>query len=252
MGMEILLDVRGVCKSFGRLQAVLDASFVLGRGEVLGVIGPNGAGKTSLVNILTGFIKPDRGQVFFKGRNITGLPPNKIANLGLARTFQVTRPFHSLPSYKNLIIPLNSPRIRQGAAGKLGDLDSVAMDILEEVGFERGSRVPYKSANALPLGYQKRLELARCIALRPEVILCDELFSGLSMSEISSMIPLLEKLVADGISLMMVEHRLRELFRVADTVLVMDFGEKIAEGPPGEIMKLDVVKAAYLGKEGST
>jgi len=249
MGADILLDVQGVSKSFGGVQAVWDVSFTLEKGQVLGVIGPNGAGKTTLVNILTGFIKPDRGRVLHKGRNITGLAPNKIANLGLARTFQVMRPYHSLPTYKNLIVPLNSPRIKKAAAGKLGDLDSVAIDILEEIGFERDARVPYKIAGSLPLGYQKRLELARCIALRPEVILCDEVFSGLSMSEISSMIPLLEKFVMQGIALIMIEHRLRELFRGADKVLVMNFGVKIAEGPPQEVMKQDEVKAAYIGGE---
>ena len=251
MGAEVLLDVRGVSKAFGGVHAVEDVSFTLGRGEVMGVIGPNGAGKTTLVNILTGFIKPDSGRVLYKGKNITGMAPNKIANLGLARTFQVMRPYHSLPTYKNLIVPLNSPRIKKAAAGKLGDLDSVAIDILEEIGFERDARVPYKTAGSLPLGYQKRLELARCIALRPEVILCDEVFSGMSMSEISSMIPLLEKFVMQGIALIMIEHRLRELFRVANKVLVMNFGVKIAEGRPQEIMKQDEVKAAYIGGERS-
>lgn len=251
MGADVLLDVQGVSKSFGGVQAVWDVSFSLNQGEVLGVIGPNGAGKTTLVNILTGFIKPDSGRVLYKGRNIAGLPPNKIANLGMARTFQVMRPYHSLPTYKNLIVPLNAPRIKKGATGKLGDLDSVAIDILEEIGFERDARVPYKTAGSLPLGYQKRLELARCIALRPEVILCDEVFSGLSMSEISSMIPLLEKFVMQGITLIMIEHRLRELFRVANKILVMNFGMKIAEGPPQEIMKQDEVKAAYIGGEKS-
>jgi ABC-type branched-subunit amino acid transport system ATPase component len=251
MGAEILLDVQGVSKSFGGVQAVRDVSLALNEGEVLGVIGPNGAGKTTLVNILSGFVKPDRGRILYKGRNIAGMAPNKIANLGLARTFQVMRPYHSLPTYKNLIIPLNSPRIKKAAAGKLGDLDAVAIDILEEIGFEREARVPYKVAGSLPLGYQKRLELARCIALRPEVILCDEVFSGLSMSEISSMIPLLEKFIMQGMTLIMVEHRLRELFRVANKVLVMNFGEKIAEGVPQEIMKQENVKAAYIGGERS-
>jgi branched-chain amino acid transport system ATP-binding protein len=246
-----LLDVRNVSKSFGGVHAVRDVSFTLYKGDVLGVIGPNGAGKTTLVNLLTGFIKPDTGKIIYNGKNIAGMAPNKVANLGLARTFQVMRPLHSLPTYKNLIVPLNSPRIKKAAAGKLGDLDSVAIDILEEIGFERDARVPYKIAGSLPLGYQKRLELARCIALRPEIILCDEVFSGLSMSEISSMIPLVEKFVMEGMTLIMVEHRLRELFRVANKVLVMNFGEKIAEGPPLIVMKQDNVKAAYIGGERS-
>ncbi len=251
MSDKLLLELSNVGKSFGGVKAVMDVSFNLYKGDVLGVIGPNGAGKTTLVNIMTGFVKPDRGRILFKGRNITGMAPNKIANLGMARTFQVMRPYHSLPAYKNLIVPLNSPRVTKATGGKLGDLDSVAIDILEEVGFERDARVPYKTAGSLPLGYQKRLELARCIALNPEIILCDEVFSGLSMSEIASMLPLLEKLIMQGVTLIMVEHRLRELFRLANRALVMRFGVKIAEGPPQEVMKKDEVRAAYMGAERS-
>ncbi|MBW1784288.1 MAG: ABC transporter ATP-binding protein [Deltaproteobacteria bacterium] len=242
-----MLQVRGLSKAFGGVQAVKDVGFTLYKGEILGIIGPNGAGKTTLVNLISGFVRPDAGSVLLKGKNIKGLQPHRIANLGLARTFQVMRPYHSLPAFKNLIVPLNSPRVRKTRAGKLGDRDSVAIDILEEIGFERDARVPYKTAGSLPLGYLKRLELARCIALRPEIILCDEVFSGLSMSEIASMTPLLEKLQMEGITLMMIEHRLRELFRLADRVMVINFGEKIAEGVPEEVMERKEVKAAYLG-----
>jgi len=247
MANDILLDVEALSKSFGGVQAVVGVAFTLSRGDVLGIIGPNGAGKTTLINLLTGFVKPDRGRVVYKGHDITGMAPNRIANLGIARTFQIIRPYHSLPAYKNLILPLNSPRIKKSPEGRLGDLDSVAIDILEEIGFERDARVPYKLAGSLPLGYQKKLELARCIALKPEIILCDEVFSGLSMAEITSMIPLLEKMIMEGMTLIMVEHRLRELFRVANRVLVMNFGCKIAEGHPQETMARDDVKAAYIG-----
>ncbi len=245
---EAILQVQGLSKAFGGVQAVKDVSFTLFKGEILGIIGPNGAGKTTLVNLISGFVRPDTGSVLLKGKNIKGFPPHRIANLGLARTFQVMRPYHSLPAFKNLIVPLNSPRVRKTRSGKLGDRDSVAIDILEEIGFERDARVPYKTAGSLPLGYLKRLELARCMALKPEIILCDEVFSGLSMSEIASMIPLLEKLQIEGITLMMIEHRLRELFRLADRVMVINFGQKIAEGVPEAVMEQPEVKAAYLGR----
>jgi branched-chain amino acid transport system ATP-binding protein len=249
MAESPILQVTQLSKTFGGVQAVMNVSFELARGQILGIIGPNGSGKTTLVNLISGFVKPDKGSVLFKGRNITGLQPHKIANLGLTRTFQVMRPYHSLSAYKNLIVPLNSPRVKRSAAGRLGDMDAVAIDILEEVGFERDARVPYKAAGSLPLGYLKRLELGRCMALQPELIICDEVFSGLSMSEITSLIPLIERLRMEGITIMMIEHRLRELFRLTDRVVVLTFGQKIAEGSPDEVMSNQMVKEAYLGTE---
>ncbi len=246
---EALIRVRNVSKTFGGVKALNNVSFDLFEGEVMGVIGPNGSGKTTLVNTITGFQKPDSGEVFFKHMKLTGLPTWKIADLGVTRTFQIVRPYLSLKSYKNLIVPLWSPRARRFAGSRGGDRDAVAIDLLEEVGFERDAYVPYKLASALPLGYLKRLELARCLALRPEVIICDEVFSGLSMSEIASMVPLVENLRIKGASIIMVEHRLRELFRVADKVMVLDFGEKIAEGEPEEVMQDPRVKRAYLGED---
>jgi ABC-type branched-subunit amino acid transport system ATPase component len=246
---EALVRVRNLRKSFGGVVAVQDLSFDLFQGEVLGLIGPNGAGKTTIVNMITGFSKPDAGEVLFKEKRLTGLPPYKIAELGVTRTFQVVRPYPTLKAYKNLIVPLWSPRARQFASTRGGDRDAVALDLLEEVGFERDAYVPYKPASALPLGYLKRLELARCLALKPEVIICDEVFSGLSMSEIASILPLIERLREKGVTLMMIEHRLRELFSVADRVVVVEFGVKLAEGIPYEVMKDERVRRAYLGEE---
>lgn len=250
---NIILSIKGITKSFGGLKALMDVSFDVYEGEIYGIIGPNGSGKTTLINCITGFIRPNAGQVTFRGHNITHMPPHRIAHMGITRTFQIMRPYYSLPAFKNLIVPLWSPRARKAGGwrggGKHGDRDTVAVDILEEIGFERDSRVPYKLASTLPTGYQKRLELARCIALRPEIIFCDEVFSGLSMSEIASMLPLIEKLKMDGITLIMVEHRLRELFRVADRVMALNFGEKIAEGNYSEVIEDKRVKEAYLGSE---
>ena len=250
---EAILSVRDVNKTFGGVKALSEVSFELNPGDILGVIGPNGSGKTTLVNAITGFVKADSGQVIYKGKNIVGLPPHKIADRGLTRTFQVMRPYYSLPAYKNLIVPMFSPRARRTGGwrggGRMGSRDTVAVDILEEIGFERESYVPYKAASSLPTGYLKRLELARCLALRPEVIICDEVFSGLSMSEMASMVPLMEKLQMEGITLIMVEHRLRELFRLSNRVIVLNFGAKIAEGTPDEVMENKEVKEAYFGSE---
>lgn len=249
MAGSVLLEVKEISKAFGGVQAVCRVSFDLFEGEIFGIIGPNGSGKTTLVNLITGFVRPDSGEVLFRDKRITRLPPHKIADLGVTRTFQVMRPYHSLPAYKNLIIPLNSPRIVRTREGRLGDKDAVAIDLLEEIGFERDAYVPYKAASSLPLGYLKRLELARCLALKPEVIICDEIFSGLSMAEISTLIPVLEKLQMDGISLIMIEHRLRELFRLVNRVMVLNFGQRLAEGPPDEVMARPEVRDAYLGTE---
>lgn len=245
-----LLRVEELTKVFGGVLALNRVSFELRKGEILGVMGPNGSGKTTLINCITGFLKPNSGKIFFKGKDITGMPPHRIADMGIGRTFQIMRPYYSLPAYKNLIVPLFSPRARKFAGGgKLGDRDTVAIDILEDVGFERDANVPYKPAGALPLGYLKRLELGRCIALRAEVMLCDEVFSGLSATEIASLVPLVERLnMQEGATLLMIEHRLRELFRVAHRIVVMNFGEKIFEGNPEEALQNHGVKEAYFGK----
>lgn len=253
MNEQHILQVHDVTKTFGGITALNQVSFDLNEGDILGIIGPNGSGKTTLINCITAFIKMTSGKVVFRGKDVSSKPAHKIADMGITRTFQIMRPYYSLPAYKNLIIPLFSPRAKRTGGwrggGKLGDRDTVGIDILEEIGFERDSSVPYKMASTLPTGYLKRLELARCLALRPEIILCDEVFSGLSMSEIASMVPLIERLQMDGITLVMIEHRLRELFRVANRVMVLNFGVKLIEGTPEEVMADEKVKEAYFGSE---
>lgn len=253
MTPEPILKVQEVTKTFGGIIALNRISFNVFEGDILGIIGPNGSGKTTVVNCITGFIKASSGRIFYRGKDITGKAPHKIADMGVTRTFQVMRPFYTLPAYKNLVIPLFSPRAKRTGGwrggGKLGDRHTVSIDILEEIGFERDSFVPYKLTSALPTGYLKRLELARCLALKPDLIICDEIFSGLSMSEIASMVPLIERLQMDGITLIMIEHRLRELFRVANRIMVLNFGEKLIEGTSEEVMADERVKEAYFGSE---
>lgn len=248
-GNGSFLQVIKLSKYFGGVQAIYQVSFDLGRGELLGIIGPNGSGKTTLVNLITGFVKPDQGRVLYQGKDITGWMPYRIVSLGIARTFQMVRPFYHLPAFKNLIIPLYSPRVKLLEGGKYGDRDAVALDLLEEVGFERDSFVAFKTASALPQGYLKRLELARGIALSPDLLILDELFSGLSMAEVASIIPIIEKLMLEGKTIIMIEHRLRELFRIAQRIIVLNYGEKIADGSSSEVMESDDVKKAYLGSE---
>lgn len=244
-----ILKVENVSKHFGGIMAVMDVNFELREGEFLGIIGPNGSGKTTLVNLITGFVRPDSGRVTFEGKNITGKMPYTIAGLGIARTFQMVRLFYNLPAYKNLIIPLSSPRVKKLRGGEYGERDDLAVDLLDDMGFERDSFVPYKLAGSLPHGYLKRLDLARAVALRPKLLILDELFSGMAMSEVASTLPLIEKFNEEGLTVIMIEHRLRELFRVVDRVFVLNFGQKIAEGTPHEVMASENVKKAYLGSD---
>ncbi len=249
MNSPSLLMVSNIAKHFGGVRAVNGLSFELAKGELLGLIGPNGSGKTTLVNLITGFIKPTTGKIIYKSRDITGWPSYKIVRLGVARTFQMVKPFYQLPAYKNMIIPLYSPRVKKMTGGKYGDRDAMALDLLEEVGFERDSFVAYKVASALPQGYLKRLELAKAIALQPDLLILDELFSGLSLAEVAGILPIIEKLRHEGKTIIMIEHRLKELFRIADRVIVLNYGEKIADGKPADVMENEEVKNAYLGSE---
>jgi branched-chain amino acid transport system ATP-binding protein len=244
-----ILEVKGITKTFGGVIALDDVSINVEKNTILGIIGPNGSGKTTFVNIVTGFVKPDKGSVLFNGKELIGLPPYSITNIGIGRAFQMAKPFFHLPAYKNIVVPLASPRVRAFSGGKFGDKDAVALDVLEEVGFERDSSVPYKTASVLPQGYLKRLELARLLALKSEIFILDELFSGLSIAEVMSIIPIIEKILLDGKTVIMVEHRLKELFRIADKVIVLNYGKKIKEGPPKEILEDEEVRKAYLGVE---
>ncbi len=244
-----ILEIRNLTKSFGGIKAVDDVSVDVHENTLLGIIGPNGSGKTTFVNMITGFIRPDKGSVRFKGKELIGLTPYKITNMGIGRAFQMVKPFFHLPAFKNIIVPLSSDRVRATKGGGFGDKDAIALDILEEVGFERYSSVPYKTASVLPHGYLKRLELARLIALKAEVLILDELFSGLSIAEVTSIVPIIEKLLVEGKTIIMIEHRLKELFRIADNVIVFNFGKKIKEGKPKEILEDEEVKKAYLGVE---
>jgi ABC-type branched-subunit amino acid transport system ATPase component len=161
----------------------------------------------------------------------------------------MVKPFHQLPAFKNIIIPLYSPRVKRLTGGKYGDRDAVALDLLEEVGFERDAFVAYKVASALPQGYLKRLELAKAMALQPDLLILDELFSGLSLAEVASIVPIIEKLRQEGKTIVMIEHRLKELFRIADRVIVLNYGRKIADGKATDVMESEEVRQAYLGSE---
>jgi len=239
-----LLEVKNLTKSFGGLIAVNNVSFSVDEGEILGIIGPNGAGKTTLFNLITGYLKPDSGKIIFKGEDITGLPPNAIANKGLVRTFQIVRPFRHLPTIANILVALNSPRGRKRIEW-IKTPERKAMDMLEDVGL---SDLMLEPAENLSHGDLKRLEIARAMALEPDLLLLDEPFGGLNPIETEYMVKTIQRLHLDGHTLVIVEHKLQALMKLVKRVLVMHYGEIIAEGKPEEIAQNEKVIEVYLGR----
>jgi branched-chain amino acid transport system ATP-binding protein len=238
MTVGAILEVRGLTKRFGGLLAVNNLSFSVKEGQVLGVVGPNGSGKTTTFNLLTGFIKPDSGSVIFDGRGITRLKPYRIVDMGVARTFQLVRIFRGLSVYEN-IRSAALLRTRSGVA-----LEDRITEILTVVGLADKEAQP---AGSLPIGDLKRLEIGRALATNPRLLMLDEPFSGLSHAEVSEIAGLLRNLIARGLTVIIVEHVLRELRRLAKQIIVLDFGVKIAEGKFDEVISQPVVREAYLG-----
>jgi branched-chain amino acid transport system ATP-binding protein len=225
------------------LTAVNNISFHVDEGEMLGIIGPNGAGKTTLFNLITGYLKPDSGKVKLGSEDITGLSPDKVANKGLARTFQVVRPFRHLPTIANVLVALESPRGKRKIE-YIKTPERKAMEMLEDVGL---SEMMLEPAENLSFGDLKRLEIARAMALEPDIVLLDEPFGGLSPIETEYMVKSIERMHLDGHTIAIVEHKLHALMRLVKEVIVMHNGEKIAEGTPEEVAKNDKVIEVYLG-----
>lgn len=239
--MEEILRVEGLSKSFGGIEAVKDVSFSVYRGEILGLIGPNGSGKTTLVNLITGVIKPDSGKVVYRREDITGLKPHVIANKGITRTFQQTKHFPYLPTLANVLVPSMAPRSRQNGS----PLDK-ALEALVFTGLLAEADVP---AGRLTHYQLKLLELARVIALSPELAFLDEVFGGLSPPEIEKVIELIEYLnKGRGVTLVIIEHKLRYLMKIVDRVVVLSYGRKIFEGKPEEAVRHKEVVEAYIGR----
>jgi branched-chain amino acid transport system ATP-binding protein len=246
--MGSILKIKGLCKRFGGIQAVDDFSLDIEEGEILGLIGPNGAGKTTLFNLITGFAKPDSGSITFKERNITKLKPNRIANMGIARTFQQAKPFKGMLAVENVAVPLMSKRAKESKNGH--NALEKALEVLRRVEVIPPESNLFKLGSQLSHGYTKRLDIARALALEPEVLLLDEPFGGLGFKEMSIMNKVIQKLHDDCITVVIIEHKMRELMKLAERLAVMHFGAKIAEGSPREIAKNEKVCEAYLGREG--
>ncbi|MDI6846736.1 MAG: ABC transporter ATP-binding protein [Candidatus Bathyarchaeia archaeon] len=239
-----LLEVESLTKRFGGLVAVNNVSFNVDEGEMVGIIGPNGAGKTTLFNLITGYLKPDLGKVRLRGEDITALPPNKIANKGLARTFQIVRPFRHLPTIANILVALQSHRGRKRIEW-IKTPERKAMEMLEDVGL---SEMMLEPAENLSHGDLKRLEIARAMALEPEIVLLDEPLGGLNPVETEYMVKSIQRMHLDGHTMVIVEHKLHALMKLVKRVLVMHYAEVIAEGTPEEIASNKKVIEVYLGK----
>jgi branched-chain amino acid transport system ATP-binding protein len=237
-----LLQVNKVSRFFGGLAAVKDVSFEVRKGEILGLIGPNGAGKTTLFNVVNGFYPPSRGDVLFNGERISGLKPHQICKRGMARTFQVVKPLQRMSVLDNVIA---SAYLR---AGDRKQAKETAVDVLRFTGLSGDQDVISKS---LPLGKRKRLEIARALATQPELLLLDESFAGLNPAELDESIGIIRKIKDRGITIMIIEHHMKVIMSISDRIVVLSYGEKLAEGTPQEIGRNPQVIEAYLGEAQS-
>lgn len=250
------LEVEGLNKVFGGLTAVNNVGFDVRRDEIVGLIGPNGAGKTTILRLITAILKPDSGTIRFRGKEIVGLKTWDIVNQGIACTFQNMRPFRRLPIIANVMVSCLSPRaMKRGEWVK--KVEAKAMDALEFAGI---SDMALEKASTLSQGDLKRLEVARAVAAEPELLLLDEPFGGLSPAETDLMAKSVKRLHkggrfgrlhSEGPAMIIVEHKLQQLMKIVDRIIVLNFGTIIADGPPEEVVKNREVIKAYLGGEGS-
>ena len=243
---EAILSLRNVTKRFGGLVAVDNVSFDVYRGEILGLIGPNGAGKTTLFNCITGVYKPEKGRIFFRGVDITGWPPHEVAKIGIARTFQVVKPFGELSVKENVMVGALFGRKHKEMTAD--EAERKAGEILDFLGLGDKAELP---AKALNIHEKKILELARALAAEPELLLLDEVLAGLTPKEIEVMLDIISRIRSEKrVTIIMVEHVMHAVMNIADRIVVLNYGRKIAEGTPEEVASNEEVVRAYLGDPG--
>ena len=238
--MTLLLQVQGVTKRFGGLQALTQVTFDVPKGQILGLIGPNGAGKTTLFNTINGVYHPEEGRILFQGSDVTNKKPYHLAKMGMARTHQIVRPLNELSVRENVMVGACFGHEDQN----LGKAEKIANEVLGFAGL--ASRAD-QLAGSLNVAQKKRLEMARALASHPHLLLLDEVLAGLNPSEVDGMIQTVLSIRDQGVTIIMIEHLMKAVMNVSDRILVLDYGTQIAEGTPGEIVSHPKVIEAYLG-----
>jgi branched-chain amino acid transport system ATP-binding protein len=236
-----MLSVERLCKSFGGLKAINNLDFQINEGEIIGIIGPNGSGKTTSLNLLTGFLKPNSGKITFRGEEIGGLPRHIVCQKGIARTFQLCKPFMDFTALQNVMV---GRAYGQKPSANLHIAEKESMEILGQVGLESKAKVQVKDLTVME---RKRLELARALATKPYLLLLDELMAGLNLTEADETCNLIRQIRDSNITILMVEHIVKAVTCVSDRIIVLNMGEKIAEGIPKDIVHNRKVIEVYLG-----